>query len=127
MRRFILLTCLAGALLTYLATAVVRTERLTGGGPLGVSSADLLDQGAVARLRLQQISVGGVVTAITPGGVVVHDKQGHALHIRFAHGSRFVERGATVGASALELGAHLTVRALHSGGTNYVGYTVTIS
>jgi hypothetical protein len=127
MRRFMVLTLLVGVSLIYLGAAVVKTQRLEGGGPLGVSSADLLDQGAISRLRLVEVSAGGVVTGLPGGGALVHDRQGHVLQIQFAHGAQFVERGQTVTAAAVELGAHLRVQALHPGGTTYVAYKVVIS
>jgi hypothetical protein len=127
MRRFMVLTLLVGVLLIYLGAAVVKTQRLEGGGPLGVSSADLLDQGALSRLRLVEVSAGGVVTSLLGSGVLVHDRQGRALQIQFAHGAQFVERGQPVTAAALELGAHLRVQALHPGGTTYIAYKVLIS
>jgi hypothetical protein len=127
MRRFVILTLLVGMLLLYLGAAVVNTQRLEGGGPLGVSGADLLDQGTLARLRLVEVSSGGVVTGLLGHGVLVHNRQGRALQIRFAHGAQFVERGQSVTAAALEIGAHLRAQALHPGGTTYIAYKVLIS
>ena len=125
MRQFALYTLAVTMILGFVLRSVILTLHIEGGG---VSGSDLLDQGTLKLLNLQQVSIGGTVTKINlaQGEVFVHNRQDQVLRVLFAPGASFLENGAPVTADQITIGSHLNMQARHPG-SQYIAYKIRIS
>ena len=124
MTRFLIGTCLMGALLAFLATSALKTLHLSGQG-LGASSADLFNLDTLQALNLQKVTVGGKVITVSSKRVLV-SRRGRVVPIVFAPRATFSERGQPVSQAAIEVGVHLTAQSLATD-YGYAAYRVKIS